>query len=345
MLLSSPYFSCTASTRLSKYIKDSGLSYKQNSKSYIFTCPLCNHKEKLYIRKLDGRFACWRCRYTEGFQGAPEYALAALLDIPILIVKKALYGNLIEQATAFIDIKADDFIDEDEVLEESIDNFTYIAWPNDFLELQYPAANRGVEYLKSRGITADIAKQYQIRYSPEKQALVFPILINNNLVGWQYRSILKELQVLNGTTINTYLKVWSSKDVPRDRVFMFEHRLHDSQQAILCEGPFDALKAHLCNGNICSMGKAVTQQQINRLLRSGIQRVYVALDPDAFDELTPIFDKFNDSVEVFKVNIPLINSKPDLGALTLEQAKQCILAAQPLKRNQLFPWLKPLPHL
>lgn len=332
--------------KLAKYVRDAGLSFKQNSKSFIFTCPLCSGKEKLYIRKRDGRFACWKCRETQGFQGAPEYAFAKLQDLPVSVIKKALYGHSGEKSTTFIDLPFKEFLDEDDdfieiVQEETLQQAT---WPYYCIELTFKGAKRGVDYLASRGIPLEVAQQYQIRYSPEKEALVFPIIVNSRLVGWQFRTIEKTQELLEDNTVLTRTKAWSSKDIPRDRVFMFQDNLVASEHAVLCEGPIDAIKARLVGGNVCAMGKVITEAQVNRLLMSGITKVYVALDPDAFMELTPLLDRFKEDVQVLRVEIPNVNSKPDLGALSFEDAKNCILAAQPLLRNRLYPWTKPLPH-
>jgi len=332
--------------RLSKYIKDSGLSYKHNSKSFIFTCPLCGGKEKLYIRKRDGRFACWKCRETEGFQGAPEYAFAEILGTPIAVIRKALYGYNGDRVVSSINLPFKDFLDDDddlvEVAQEEV--IPQAVFPYHCITLDYKGAKRGVDYLESRGIPLEVAQRYQIRYSPEKEAIVFPIMVNQVLVGWQYRTIGKTEELLEDNTIVSRPKAWSSTGIPRDRVFMFQDNLIASPHAVLCEGPIDAIKTDLVGGGVCAMGKAVTQAQVNRILRSGVRKVYVALDPDAFMELDPLLAKFQDAVEVLRVTIPAVGPKPDLGALTFEEAKKCILEAKPLKRNGLHIWFKPLPH-
>jgi hypothetical protein len=201
-----------------------------------------------------------------------------------------------------------------------------------------------VEYLESRGIPLEVAQRYQIRYSPEKEAIVFPIMVNQVLVGWQYRTIGKTQELLEDNTVVSKMKAWSSKDIPRDRVFMFQDNLIASPHAVLCEGPIDAIKVDLVGGGVCAMGKVVTQAQVNRILMSGVRKVYVALDPDAFKELNPLLSKFTDAVEVYRVEIPNVGKKPDLGALSFEEAKRCVLEAKPLEKNRLYIWMKSLPH-
>jgi hypothetical protein len=332
------------STRLSRYIKDAGLSFKQNSKSFIFTCPICNVKDKLYIRKTDGKFACWRCRETQGFQGAPEYALAELTGHPVSVVKKALYGLMAEHAAVFIDVKFDELLDDNQPeVEDEAPDLPSLVWPYHCLPIDHPGAIKGLNYLESRAIPLEIARKYKIRYSPNKQAVVFPVYVNDTLTGWQYRTIEKLQIVTEDNAVFTRIKAWSSDDIPRDRVLMFQNNLLNSDHAVLCEGPIDAIRCDLVGSGVASMGKAISQAQVGVLCRSGIKRLYVALDPDAFMEIDPLLAKFNDQLEIYKVDIPKVGDKPDLGALSFEDARDCILASKPLKKNRLHVWMKPLP--
>jgi hypothetical protein len=327
--------------RLASFVKNTGLSYKQSSKSYVFTCPLCNGKEKLYIRKSDGKFACWRCRETKGFQGAPEFAFAELLNQTVKEVKEKLYGGShVGFLPTYLDVGFYDLADDDDIIEDIPDYIPPLTFPYHCLPIGSPGTQKGIDYLNSRGIPVEIAKFYQIRYSPERLAIVFPSYVNKALVGWQFRSIEKSFEVLPDLSIVHRLKSLSSKDIPRDRTFMFQDHLVGLDHAVLCEGPVDAIKAHLVGGGVAALGKVITPAQVSILLRAGLKRVYVALDPDAFMELNPLLEKFNDALELLRVEIPEKDGKPDLGALSFEDARDCILEAKPLRRNKLYIWLR-----
>jgi hypothetical protein len=326
------------SNKLASFIKDSGLSYKQNNKSFIFTCPLCHTKEKLYIRKEDGKFACWKCRETQGFQGAPEYALHELTGQPLKAIKKALYG-LTDSSGAYINIKYNDFIDEnDKIIEEIENDIPNLTIPYHCLDITHPGAVNGANYLLKRGIHLEIASKYHIKYSPIKQAIMFPAYVDKNLVGWQYRTTENLKIVLDDDSIITRLKSLNSKDYPKDRIFLFQDNLINSDYAVLCEGPIDAIKAG--SRGICALGKSISQKQVNILLRSGLKKLYIALDPDAFMELEPLIDKFDNTVELLKVNIPNKGKKPDIGELTFEEAQECIKNAEPIRKNKIYLWFK-----
>lgn len=325
--------------RLGDFIKELGLSYRANNKSYIFTCPLCNKKDKLYISRTSGRFACWVCREDKGFQGAPEFALAELSGLKLAAVREALYGHVKPPAVTEIDIKLENFFDspgdaDEEVLQGELPSH---AWPHHCYPLDHEFSQKGVEYLEGRrGISMAVAMSYDIRYSPEQRAVAFPVWVDNQLVGWQYRTILPTSFInAQGKTVER-LKIWSSDDIPRDRVVMFQNRLKDSRHVVLCEGPVDALKAHMCGGNVASMGKAVSLPQIEMLARSGVEKVYLALDPDAASEIEPLLRKLGD-IPCYLMKVP----KPykDLGEMTLNEVYEVFRTAEPAHSGRIYIFL------
>ena len=330
--------------KLLDFIDSHGLSYRTTGKSYVFTCPKCGKEDKLYIRRVDGRFICWVC--SGSFRGAPEYALSSLTNVPLEDVRKALYGSLVSQATLTLDFRILDFYDETEDDEAVVDGdleafqeLPDLQWPYHCLLLTHQGSKNGVAYLESRGIPINVAMRYDIRDSPERRSVVFPVWMGIKLVGYQYRTIDPTLVMGPGGPVEL-LKIISSPDIPRDRCVMFANRL-TSDFAVLCEGPFDALKLDFLGaGNIATMGKVVSQNQIELLLRSGIRKLYIALDPDAADEINPILRNIG-GVEGYLVELPCKpgQGKVDLGSLSMEEARQCVLDAKPIQNNRLHGYL------
>src|SRR6185436_10073169 len=144
---------------LSLYIENSGLNYTENSVSWVFTCPRCDKAKKLYIRKRDGRFVCWRCKETDNFQGRPEYALSELTGSSFSDVCRSLYGEIPLRNDPLFEARIEDFfLDEDDL---DTDALPTIKWPHDFYPIEDEFySKRGIEYLKSRGVSVSIAKQY-----------------------------------------------------------------------------------------------------------------------------------------------------------------------------------------
>jgi hypothetical protein len=331
------------SAKLTRYIKDLGLSHKETTKSFIFCCPLCGGKDKLYIRKSDGRFRCFRCATDNGFSGNPEYALIELTGSPLSTVKAALYGSTQEQAS-FLDVSPKDFFDSQEEEIAVAEQLPSLTWPYHCIPILHGGARKGLEYLQGRGINPEVADTYRIRYSPQSRAVVFPVYSGESLVGWQYRTIDPTKFLVDGCVKET-AKAWSSPNLPRDKVFMFSERLKGSKHAVLCEGPIDCLKVHLVGGNVAAMGKAISSAHIATVLRSGIKTVYAGLDPDAFGELDHLMSKL-DGISLYRVIVPdrKDGSKSDLGALSMEDAYKAVMSSELVNKSKLYIWMKPLHH-
>jgi hypothetical protein len=328
--------------KLAQYIKDLGLSFKETSQSFMFNCPLCGGKDKLYIRKSDGRFRCFKCVTDKGFSGNVEYAIIELTDLPLKQVKESLYGSEQERAS-YVELVMKDFLEEGEEIEdEVVIKPPVLTWPYHCLPIDDSGSQNGAIYLQKRGIPLDIANVYQIRYSPQNRAVAFPVYVGEDLLGWQYRTIDPN-RFLIDDEVKEKPKTWSSPNLPRDKVFMFANRLIGVESAVLCEGPIDAIKAHYAGGNIAAMGKSISSAHIATLLRSGIKKVYVGLDQDAFTELDSLLYKLGDDVELYRVNLPESDKeKVDLGSLSMEDALKAIQSSERMVRGKLYLWFKPL---
>jgi hypothetical protein len=343
--MSEPKFRGCDPAILKQVLIESGLVYAQNSRSYIFTCPRCKGKKKLFMMKLGGRFVCWKCKETDGYQGRPEFALADLLGQTVKQVASRLYGGAFVPSAVFLDVVVTDFFgdEDDEDYDEEVSTLPTVLWPFDYYELDDPFAARGVKYLAGRGIPVDLAMQYGIRYWPEGQRVVFPVQAAGRLHGWQGRLVIPHQYVDENGDDREALKIQSSKAIPRERVVMFADRLNGYQHAVLGEGPVDAIKAHLCGGNVSPMGKAVGRQQMELLLNSGIKRFYSGLDPDAADEFMRLVRTYYDDVEIYQMQARVggAKEKPDLGAMTFEDVYELFLGAERVRAGQVFIFLNP----
>lgn len=335
--------------KLREFLDRTGLSYKQNSRSYVFDCPKCRRKDKLYIEKKNGRFICFRCAEEDGYKGRPEFALADLALMPLSEVRKALYGEQYSGTAYELDLKLRDlFGDEDVIDEEAVVTIPQMYWPVDYYPIDHKSAARGAAYLAGRGIDLETARRYGLRYCPAKRRVIFPVELGDRLVGWQERLIVpnrswdEENQEWRETP-----KMLSSKDIPTAHVVMFANRLVGSKHVVVCEGPVDAIKADLCGGNVATMGKAIgqgqidvirnpqklTQQQVGLLRYGGIEKVYLALDPDAAKETARLVNEFSD-LEVYVMQPP----KPykDLGEMSPPEVLDLFHGARRVGAGSLF---------
>lgn len=310
---------------------------KQNSKSFILTCPRCSKKDKLYIRKKDGRFVCWVCAERDGFQGAPEFALTELTGKTIAELRSILYGMETTHGDLHLQIELTDFLDsDDEILlpyQQPVDPHP------DFRDLDSQYGAPGAAYLESRGVPIHIAKEYGVVYWPARSRVVFPVVSNGVLLGWQSRTI-KPTEEFDEETqqIIKIPKALTYEGLDKAKVLMFADRLKNSPHAVLAEGPIDGIKAHLVGGNVVSMGKVVSQAQLNLLRCSGIRKLYLALDPDASVEAEKIVRKmYGDDIEIYDMR-----PKPglDLGAMTFEEVYELYRSAPRVTPANLFLFLE-----
>lgn len=336
---------------LSDFIKKSGLKYRNGANSYIFTCPICNKKDKLYIRKKDGLFCCFYCRETENFKGSAEFALSKLTNTSVKEVSYALYGTGEVQFHEFISIKFknapfNDYAFEDLIEEETQEQETSLpelVWPIDFVGPDRPIFQKARNYLYSRGINEYLIEQYSIKYQPEKQRVIFPVIVNGELLGWQGR-YTENTEILDssGNLLYKIPKILTSKGLSGGKYFMFQDRVKGSEHAFLTEGPVDAIKCHLCGGNIASMGKSVSKGQISSLVQTGIKKLYLGLDPDAATDTARIAKEIS-SLSNNEIKIYLVNPYPgreDMGDCTLEEVREQFEKAELLSFPRIFIYFK-----
>lgn len=327
-------------TEIRQILQEFGVSFKTNSKSFICTCPRCKKEEKLYIRRHDGRFVCWFCAEKDNFQGKPEYALRELTGLGLGDLNKRLYGLNANASSDFrIHINMADFVDEEDdeiVVDNSLQE---IVWSPEFEEIDHPNSVQGAAYLEKRGVTIDIARQYNVKYWVPRKRVVFPVMEGSRLYGYQARAIYNTDPFWDDKRQKMVrpLKIVTSDDLKRDRLLMFSDRLKGTEHAILCEGPLDALHCHLCGGNVAAMGKAVSRNQLELIKNAGISKIYLALDPDAYREAEKICRFFSD-FHVYNLQPP--SPYKDLGETPMEVVKNMFLSAEPLKPGRIFVYMK-----
>ncbi len=323
---------------LQELVRDSGLSFRTTNRSWVFRCPRCG-KDKLHMRRNDGRFICFsRACTAERFGGAPEYGLAELLDVPVRAVRAQLYGEevALEQGSwepmgmmEFVGVVEDDWILEQEYHE--------LEWPSDYYPIDRPEAYRGLEYLSNRGVSSERALEYGLRYSPRERRVIFPVVLGGRLLGWQGRLVVDHRYVDDDGTTKEGTKILSSDDIPP--VWMFQDRLIGSPHILVAEGPFDAIKGHLCGGNVAGMGcgAATAPARFRAARRAGVRAVYLGLDPDAAEETARLVQEFSD-LPCYQLEVP---DGTDLGALDERHVLELFRTARRVYSNDLFIYMPP----
>lgn len=312
-------------------LRDAGVHFGQTIKSLKVTCPRCRKKEKLYFFKTSPFFTCWVCT---GFRGRSEFALAELTGESVSSIKERLYGKEYD-APVMLNIELRTMWDEEEEGElPAIADVPEVTVPYDFLPLDHPVAVQGREYLESRGIPLEVAMSYDIRYQPKTLRVFFPIKHLGKWVGWQGRLTTSTDFVDPETGQKAeLLKAVTSRNLKRSEVLMFSERI-TGDTAVLCEGPVDAIKADLCGGNVATLGKKVSEGQLNLLRYCGVKKLYLALDPDAYKESQEIVRKMSTEMEVYDMRPP--RGVKDLGEMTMEEVFALQKRAQRVSPAYMF---------
>lgn len=303
------------------------------------SCPRCRKKEKLYIRQYDGRFVCWYCKEIDNFQGRAEYALAELTPVPMNEMRRRLYGDETEISNDDqIVFRPEDFLDDDEVTLSSEEVLANITFTPDILPIDNENCAPGREYLESRGVSLELAKKYGVRYSPLHRRVVFPVSYRSELYGWQGRTISENKEYWDDEYEDfiTIVKALTSLGLKKDKTLMFRDNLTGSEHCVLCEGPFDGIKADLCGGNVVTMGKAVSNAQLSMIKNYGIKKLYLALDPDAAAEMRRILEYFKD-IELYDMRPP---KGFDLGKLSCQEVKALFDNAIKIDNTRIIVYVK-----
>ncbi len=362
---------------LKQLLDETGRDYWEGKKSFVLACPQCEHEDKLYLRYTDGRYVCWFCkdRTPGSFEGYAEKLFAQLLGCPQADIEVVLYGHAYHRAAdggplqptfderySFDSAAAGawpavDIVGDPNFLPAEEGNTAVVVkpkpvgmlWPPDAYPVDSRQGRRGLLYLESRGIGVDVAREYGLRYQPSTARVLFPVVTDGVLVGWQGRTTgpsewvetledgTEELRripkILTTMTPNT-----------RDHVLMFEPRIV-GDWAVLVEGPVDALKCHLCGGNVASMGKGVSDGQLQRLLDLGVRRLYLGLDPDATVETRTLVRCYHEDFPggIYYMT-PLGTGYEDFGAMPQELALECFRRAPKVGPEYIFlPWARRQP--
>jgi hypothetical protein len=198
-------------------------------------------------------------------------------------------GYSLEQYCDIADIDMTDFLTGDFHMQEAEDDTVQaMAWPSSFVPLSDPRAEKGVEYIKSRGLTLDGDMYYDLN----EEGIVFPYYVENHFCGAQVRFIEQrvnedgstwKITTLPGTRLGLMFGMWNQgKLMPQIKAI------------VVCEGYFNAVSLqqafNLKYGGIshnpwkfiCSSGSGVSDHQAEALkvLKEQGYKVFGGFDTD-----------------------------------------------------------------
>jgi hypothetical protein len=175
--------------------------------------------------------------------------------------------------------------------------------------------------LIGRGLSLDLIEKYGITYSPYMRRVLFPVIMNGVLYGWQGRAIDKDNK----------LKMYNLGGQWKAKAIMFYDNVKTSDFMVLTEGPMDALKFGKVGGFIATMGKIISKSQIDLIVNSGVKNLYLALDPDAITEMADLVNRIlNDAnMNIYLARVP--DGKKDFGECSYDECVTALTHAEKIR--------------
>jgi hypothetical protein len=298
--------------RIKEIIAECGVSFVEKPRTIYTTCPLCGRSDKFSILKENGACICYRASCEFGRRWFVDWIMLTA-NVDRVTAKLMLYNNNTSSKGLYIQF--------DEKNNQKQDELKPITFPDlSMVSIDSPEAIDGANYLKSRGIPVEIAVHYSIYYSPLLRRVIFPVIMDGKVYGYQARHI---------DNVDSAQKVRNNEGFRRDSLVMFYDRIELNGHVIITEGPIDALKFHFVGGNICTMGKVVTDKQIDLILEKNPAKIYLALDEDADKEMNELRYKFSGK-ELYWIRLPKsvkercagVNKKADFGECTFLECSE-----------------------
>lgn len=272
---------------------------------YVATCPLCGKEDHFYISKYTQMWDCKKCGASGNIQKLLRY-----LDKTYL-----LGGSTIEDKETLQSIK--------QYLEESANEVELEDLPRVRMPLGWKVSKESNSYLKGRGITPADCVRYNIGETrlldKYKNYALIPIYDDKVIRGFIGRYEAKHVpdDVLRyNNSIGTKFS---------QLLFGYDEITEHTTTVILVEGVFDKISTdkHLDLWSsdeikcVCTFGKKISDEQIEKLKRKGILNVILLYDFDAIKDMK----KYGLLLEQdFLTTITFTNGKKDIDECTKEEA-------------------------
>jgi DNA primase len=240
---------------------------KGNSTSkgnYAFNCPLCtHHKPKLEINlktnaKKENPWHCWIC----DSKGKTIKSLLKAIKAP---------SNKLSELKLIIQPGSKEEYHPQEIMELPKE-FIPLSDISTLGKLSQIQARHAIQFLQKRNITVEDIIKYNIGFCKEGKyegRVIVPSYDDNGKINYY---IAREYSDLGSRKYKN--PPMSVKDV-----IGFELYINWKAPIILCEGIFDALT--IKRNVIPLFGKVLHEKLMMKLVKSEVDRIYIALDSDA----------------------------------------------------------------
>lgn len=246
-----------------------------------YSCPYCNHhKPKLEVNFTENKkgynpWHCWVCN-KKGTRISTLFKKVKAPPEKLQELYKLIGAE--QEREQVINVKALELPKE----------YTPILSSKDII------AKHALAYLKKRGLTEDDIVKYNMGYCESGRyanMIIIPSYdANGSLNYFTGRSFEKD----------PYVK-YRNPETSRD-IIPFEMFINWDLPLVLCEGPFDAIA--IKRNAIPLLGKNLQPTLLKKIVKSTVQKIYIALDSDARKQALKFAEKFmNEGKEVYLVEL------------------------------------------
>jgi DNA primase len=246
-----------------------------------YSCPYCNHhKPKLEVNFTENKkgynpWHCWVCN-KKGTRISTLFKKVKASPEKLQELYKLIGAE--QEREQVINVKALELPKE----------YTPILSSKDII------AKHALAYLKKRGLTKDDIVKYNMGYCESGRyanMIIIPSYdANGSLNYFTGRSFEKD----------PYVK-YRNPETSRD-IIPFEMFINWDLPLVLCEGPFDAIA--IKRNAIPLLGKNLQPTLLKKIVKSTVQKIYIALDSDARKQALKFAEKFmNEGKEVYLVEL------------------------------------------
>ena len=251
--------------------------------NYAYHCPLCHHhKPKLEVNlsenaKGENAWHCWVCDK----KGKKLYQLFKAVGAPS--EKMAELKAIVKYVGPNTQVYAENNVSLPKEF-KTFDNITAADIEG----------RQALAYLKTRGLSKNDILKYNIGYCAEgkyaKMIIIPSYDANGTLNYFTGRSFEKD----------PYVK-YRNPEVSRD-IIPFGLFINWDSPLVLCEGPFDAIA--IKRNAIPLLGKNIQSSLMKKIVKSTVEKIYIALDTDAMKQALKFAEYFMDQgKEVYLVEL------------------------------------------
>ena len=284
------------------------LHVEQETRSgqYICTCPFCGKEQHFYINKKTQMFDCKKCGEFGNI-----YKLLRFLDKTYL-----LNGATIENTDTIVSVRSM-LASELESSEVSVTELPEVKMP-----VGWRVLRNSNPYLLNRGITPELCERYKFGSTKMLRKYDNYVLI----------------PIYDGGKIRGYIGRYGSKKVPDGKLrynnsigtkfaqllFGYDEITENTATVILVEGIFDKIAVdkvlRLWESEevkcVCTFGKKISAEQIEKLKVKGVSRVILLYDFDAIKDIK----RYGIELENHFVTSITYTTKKDIDECTAEEA-------------------------